>query len=518
MTIRRVTPADAKRRIHAAGEVAFLDVREAGPFSEGHPLFAIPCPFSLFEARVGPLVPNPATAVLLIDGGDGLADVAAANLVDMGYGDVSVVEGGARAWAAAGHTLYQGVNVPSKTLGELVEHVWHPKTVSPETLRAWQERRRDFAFLDCRPPGEFARMTVPGARCLPNGEVAHRLAALDADKPLVLTCAGRTRGIIGVAGLSRIAPEREIYALENGTQGWRLAGFDLSFGNEPAPYPVLDDAAQEKTRRRADAFMADERFPTVTANGVAELLDDGSRSTFLLDVRSGEEAESDPLAAFRPALSGQLVQATDQWIGVRRARVVLADDLGLRGSLAAFWLRMLGYEPYVATIDDALRALPPRRVAEPRLDTGSLCPAAAALSEVRHGRARFVDARPSGAYCTGHVAGALWVNRSRLSRIPKGTRYFVIGDGTPGAALVARDMRRLGHVGVALVEDGHRGLLRAGAAMERTHSLPLSQAVDVTSFAHGRHDGDLDASRLYLAWEQGLVAQLDEDERAEFRL
>jgi rhodanese-related sulfurtransferase len=516
--IRHITASEAKSRIHGGGEVAFLDLREAGPFSEGHPLFAIPCPFSLFEARVGPLVPNRSVPVLLLDAGDALAGVAAEALVGMGYRDVSVIEGGAPGWAAAGYTLYKGVNVPSKTLGELVEHFWRPKTLDPATLRAWQEEGREFEFIDCRPPKEFAKMTVPGARCLPNGEVAHRLAALEGGRPLVLTCAGRTRGIIGVAGLSRIDPDREFYALKNGTQGWRLAGFDLSLGNDPDPYPALDGAARDETRRRAADLMAGEGIPSFTADAVGGFLADGARTTFLLDVRSGEEAEAEPLPAFARALSGQLVQATDQWIGVRRARVVLADDLGLRAALAAFWLRKLGYDPCVALIDDELRTIPPREVPALTAEPVETCSPDAALSASRAGRARFIDARPSRAYSDGHVAGAQWVSRSRLSRLQKGKRYLVIGDSTLLARLVALELRRLGHPEVALVEGGHRALEHAGAAIESIRQMPLSTAIDFTSFADGRHDGDLEASRVYLDWEQGLVAQLDEDERAEFHL
>jgi len=35
---------------------------------------------------------------------------------------------------------------------------------------------------------------------------------------------------------------------------------------------------------------------------------------------------------------------------------------------------------------------------------------------------------------------------------------------------------------------------------------------------HDRHDGNKAAARRYLAWEQQLVSQLDEHERASFRL
>jgi hypothetical protein len=46
----------------------------------------------------------------------------------------------------------------------------------------------------------------------------------------------------------------------------------------------------------------------------------------------------------------------------------------------------------------------------------------------------------------------------------------------------------------------------------------MPRSSDVTWFAHGRHDGDLDASRTYLDWEVGLEHQLDAEERAEYAL
>jgi hypothetical protein len=44
------------------------------------------------------------------------------------------------------------------------------------------------------------------------------------------------------------------------------------------------------------------------------------------------------------------------------------------------------------------------------------------------------------------------------------------------------------------------------------------EAIDFLWFVHDRHDGNLEASRAYLAWEQGLIAQLDAQERAAFTL
>ncbi len=513
-----IDAGEANRRVIGDEEIAFLDLREAGPFSEGHPLFAVPAPYSTLEARVGDLVPSADVPVLLVDGGDGIAEAGAEALASMGYANVAIIKGGAPAWAAAGFTLFKGLNVPSKTLGELAEIRWHPKTIDVQTLAAWQDEDRAFSFYDCRPPAEFQKMTVPGAVCLPNGEIAHRLPAIDSDGHIVVTCAGRTRGLIGSLGLSRLFPDREIYALENGTQGWALAGFALERGKESGPLPGLSPKQAEETRARADAFLAAEKIPLVTSSDVAAFLEDKTRATFAFDVRSADEAATDPLPAFPHAWSGQIVQATDRWVGVRRARIVLADDLGLRAALAAFWLRALGYEVLVVRVDDALRCLPaPEKPKAPPCDIPEI-EAVDALAEIREGRARLLDLRSSGDFAAGHVQGSQWTIRPQLRNAAGKGRWLLIGDGGSEAALGAREFLRLGHKDVALIRGGIKAMHQAGARFRQVELLPLAEAVDVTSFAHGRHDGDLAASRTYLAWEQGLVEELSPDERAAFRL
>lgn len=519
---REVTAEEAKTLIHDGAEIAFLDLREAGEFGEGHPLFAIPCAYSTLEARIAALVPRRSVRVLLIDGGDGVAARGAAALQALGYGDVMTVAGGTPAWAAAGYSLFQGVNVPSKTLGELAEHAWHPKTIDAPTLKRWQVEGRRFRFFDARPPAEYAKMRVPGAICLPNGELAHRFAAAAGgeDAPVVVTCAGRTRGIVGVLGLRLAGIERPVYALENGTQGWQLAGFTLERGNTAAPYPALDSASAAATRARADAVIARRGIATVAVEEIAAWRADPARTTYLFDLRTPEEIAAAPAPAFLPALSGQLVQATDQWVGVCHARLVLLDDLGLRAAIAAFWLRQLGYEVAVARIDDALRRLP-APAAPPALPPVQDIVAGEALQAVRDGQAHFVDLRGSHAYRSGHVAGALWSIRPRLGRLPLGpaTAVYLIGDDTAVTALAAGELRSLGFTEVRAVRGGQAALAAAGAAVEASPATPgPEEAIDFLFFVHDRHDGNLESSRRYLAWEQGLIAQLDAAERAAFVL
>ena len=49
---------EARRRLHDGGEIALLDIREAGQFGEAHPLFATPCPYSRLELLAPRLVPR----------------------------------------------------------------------------------------------------------------------------------------------------------------------------------------------------------------------------------------------------------------------------------------------------------------------------------------------------------------------------------------------------------------------------------------------------------------------------
>src|SRR5215208_7793618 len=122
-----VSPAEVRAMLRDGGEMALLDVREEGVFSEqGHPFFANSVPLSRLELMIRDLVPRKETRIVVYDGGPGapdgesLADRAVTKLGSMGYGNLAVMEGGAPVWAAAGYELFTGVNVPSKAFGEVV--------------------------------------------------------------------------------------------------------------------------------------------------------------------------------------------------------------------------------------------------------------------------------------------------------------------------------------------------------------------------------------------------------------
>ena len=166
MSAQRVSARELKAMLHDRGELALLDVREAGQFGESHLLFATPLPYSRLELDIGALVPRKSARIVLCDDGElGVAELAAKRLSALGYSDVRVLDGGTAGWKAAGYELFAGVNVPSKLFGELVEHEYGTPHVSVSELKRMQDAGEDVIVVDGRPYAEYSKMNIPGGIC-----------------------------------------------------------------------------------------------------------------------------------------------------------------------------------------------------------------------------------------------------------------------------------------------------------------------------------------------------------------
>jgi len=525
--IQSMSAQSAKQAIHGQQECALLDIREHGQYGEGHPFLSVHCPYSDFEQSIARLVPNTQVPIILMDDGDGLSERAAKRAVAMGYTQIAVLTGGAPAWSTAGYTLYKGVNLPSKTLGEIIEHHDHPKVITPQQLHDWQTQNKPMHFFDCRPPNEYDKMTIPGAACVPNGELAHRLAAVvpDDTTPIVVTCAGRTRGLIGAAGLERLGLPNPIFAVENGTQGWALAGFALKRGNGQPDMPTMSEQALRMSRERADRLMKQEGLSCIDRAEFLRLAQDGSRTLYLIDVRSITEYKQGHLPGAVHAWSGQAAQAADLTMGVRRARAVLSDDTGLRAAIAGLWLRAMGYEVYVLRETASTGLASDWRIQSPLLPAATSLPSLPASdvqAQLVAGQVQLIDIRGSQDYRKLHASGAQWATRARLSRVSRthvDKPLVLFADDPVAAQYFAEDAQSSGLTVLGLVSGGLRAWQAAGLPTESTPLVPADQdCIDFLFFVHDRHDGNLESARRYLEWETGLIAQLDEQERASFQL
>lgn len=518
---RSITAHTLQEWLRDGQEIALVDVREHGQYGEGHPFLAVCAPYSRLELDLPLLVPRRTTRVVLFDSGEGVAERAALRLRAAGYSALWTLQGGAPAWAASGRTLFPGQNLPSKTFGERVEQVFGVPQLTPRELQRRLAAGEPLVLLDGRTPQEHRRMTIPGAIPLPNGELALRWRGVVPDDatPVVVHCAGRTRGIVGAQILRDLGIPNPVFALENGTQGWALAGLALERGSRrelPAPSP---DAA---TREAALALAAREGVPRLDARQAQAWLDDPRRTTCVFDVRTAEEYQAGCLPGTRHATGGQLLQTTDHYLGVRHARVLVLDDDELRAPVVAAWLRRLGTD--AAIVRQGIGA--PLRIPLPRqlLPPAPPWQAPDALLTTRTPPPVLLDLRASSAYRQGHAEGALWSIRPRIvadaARATGGDRarpLCLVADDEAIVRLAAQDLREAGHAQLSWLR--HDALQAAGWPQQATPDTPAdAEAIDYLFFVHDRHDGNLDAARRYLQWETGLIAQCAPDELALYRL
>ena len=521
----RIDARKLKAWLSSGDEMALLDVREYGQYGERHLFFAVSLPYSRFELGLPALVPNPNTRLILCDDADGVAERAAARADALGYRHVHVLSGGIDAWKSAGYTLYAGVNVPSKTFGELVEHDRHTPRITAQELQALRESNDDIVIVDGRTFAEFRKMSIPGGICCPNGELALRIGDLapDPKTKIIVNCAGRTRSIIGAQTLIDFGVPNPVFALENGTQGWFLAGLELENGASRRYSDQHGKARLDKLKARARALATARGVAFVTAKEVNGWLADSTRTTYLFDVRTPEEFAGNAAPGFIHAPGGQLVQATDQWVGTRGARIVLVDDEQVRAPLTAQWLRQQGHEACVleggiaapARLDGAAAALP-SRPPEP----APITPLELAEG-LRGGNLLLIDLRSSMAHRKEHIDQAVWSIRPRLAAAAADPSKAValIADQPGIAALAALDLHEAGFRDVRLLVGGHEAARAAGLPVVASPDNPNdADCIDFLFFTHGRHEGDSAAARQYLAWEIGLIDQLDAQERGAFAL
>ncbi|ANN77842.1 hypothetical protein BAU07_12700 [Bordetella flabilis] len=521
-----VTASELKQLIAGESELALLDVRETGAFSARHIFYSISLPLSHMEQRAAALVPRKATPIVLVDAGDEqkLAERAAALLSACGYTDITLLKDGLRGWEQAGYQFFSGVFVPNKAFGEYIEHQYDTPCIDAALLQQWKQEGKDIIILDSRPYEEFRQFSLPGGINCPGAELVYRAFSMahNPDTTIVVNCAGRTRGIIGAQSLINAGISNRVVTLKNGTAGWYLNGGKLREGSsDVAPPPTAEGlaraiAASERVARRFGVREID-------GNELERLRADKDRTLFLLDVRSPDEYAAGHVPGSRSAPGGQLIQSTEHYAGVLRARLVLVDDNRVRARMTASWLVQMGWKD-VYVLAEGLSAASclergPERAARlrdaPREENEM--GVAEAYEIWRSGDAVILDFGNSLSYRRGHIPGAWFAVRSRirasLPGVSDGRRIIVTSDDGSLAYYAAQDLRAVGAREVYVLRGGTAAWEQAGLALEQGFEHMADDNDDVW---YGPYDFDdrAGAMQAYLSWEVGLVAQLEKEDAA----
>ena len=504
--------AELRRRLGGHGELALLDVREQGVHYRGHPFHASSAPLSRLEMLIADLVPRRSAAIVVFDGGEGLAAKAAGRLAELGFTEVTELQGGCAAWQAAGGELFSGINVPSKAFGEFVEHRYETPRISAQEFDKLRASGQKMVVLDSRPFEEYQRMCIPGGIDTPGAELAYRVHDLapDPDTLVVVNCAGRTRSIIGCQSLRNAGIANRVVALKDGTMGWELAGYGCERG---ASRRAPDPSPGGRAKARAAAEQVAQRFGVKFADSglVHRWLADARRTTYLLDVRTREEFEAAHLAGSRHAPGGQLVQATDEYMAVRHARVVLVDPERVRAVMTASWLGQLGWhDVYVLP---TLAGFPLEHGARQAPVLG-LRP----WPTTPEAKGAVLDFSTSLRFHHRHIPGAWWVVRSRLdeARGPIGEADVLTLTSEDGvlAQLAAPEVAALWpRASLRVLEGGNAGW---PGPWDSGTSRATTTRDDVWYKPYDHEASYEQHARDYLAWEVALIEQIKRDPTIRF--
>ena len=495
------------------GELALIDAREDGEFGTGHLFWAVPFGMAHRETRAHTLLPCKSVRICVTDDGRGLSDALGSWLEKQGHTDVSVLVGGAQAWKNAGYVLFSGMNVPSKAFGEWVEHHYGTESVDPPELKHWIDSGRNMIVLDSRTQEEFTRMSIPTGIPMPGAELAYRIGDLapDPETLVVVNCAGRTRSIMGAESLRRAGIPNKVVALRNGTMGWELAGLTCEHGRPERFVPGIPNTAA-LALERATAFANESGVRVISPEDLASFESNTTRTVYVLDVRDPAEYRAGHRKGSLSAPGGQLVQATDTWVGVRGSRIVVIDDTGVRARMSAAWLRQMGHKD-VFVADNALggetgNGLSALAPTTPTIGAGELVgnePGTAIID-----LARSIDFR------AGHIPGAIWGVRGRLgpilSKLASARRIVLTSPDGVLAHLARIEVQTSTNAEVFVLEGGTATWRAAGHPMTADRADPPDEAcIDFYLRAYDRNSGVEEAMNAYLTWEIDLVNEIKRD-------
>ncbi len=520
--MQMVSPSDLKAMLADGQELAILDLREERIFSRAHLLWARSVPLSRLELLVASLVPRRGTQIVLCDDADGLVERGAELLRRFGYANLFCLGGGVAAWAEAGFELFSGVNVPSKAFGEFVEHAAGTPSIAADELEHLLRSGADVVVLDSRPLGEYARMSIPTAINVPGAELVLRVRdiARSPQTTVVVNCAGRTRSLIGAQSLINAGVPNKVVALRNGTMGWQLAGFSCESGKNRR---ATDVSASGLAWARSAAGRVASRFGVerIDAATLQNWRQDRERTLYLFDVRDPDEYRAGHVPGAVSAPGGQLVQATDQYVGTLGARIVLVDDAEVRALMTASWLRQMGFrEVFVLAErgDETGFPKPPVLGFAPRPDLEMKPAELDAL--LKREAATVIDLSLSREYRRAHIRGAWFAIRSRLARalavVALRDRLVLTSEDGILAGLAVPELSALTDRPVRYLAGGNAAWSAAGFPLVSGEDRMADEAIDVWLRPYEQPRAAEAAMREYLTWETDLLPRIERDGTARF--
>jgi rhodanese-related sulfurtransferase len=296
--------------------------------------------------------------------------------------------------------------------------------------------------------------------------------------------------------------------------GWSLAGLTCDSGkSRRAPRVSRAQLAWAKTasQRVAQACGVE----SIDRARLDVLRRDENRTLYVFDVRDPGEYEAGHITGAISAPGGQLVQATDQYIGTLGARIVLVDDLEVRAAMTGSWLRQMGFaEVYLLAEAGDETGWPAAPILEGETRREAAIAAKALADLMSRNAATVLDLSLSRNYLAGHIPGAWFAIRTRLARAlekiaAENTLVLTSEDGAL-AALAVSEAETLIDRPVRFLQGGDAAWQAAGQPFS-TDAKMADEPVDQWRKPYERSGDTKAAMQEYLTWEVDLLPRIKRD-------
>jgi rhodanese-related sulfurtransferase len=226
--INWISAGDLLNSITSADGVTYvIDVRSEGEFDNGHIAGSISVPGGQAVQRADDFIVVRNAGIVFVSEQCARAVMAAYWYGRMGYGNVSVLHGGIRAWVESGRELKRGAD--RKEPAGYDEAKKAVRFSSGAGLPA--DLQSHMTIVDVSASTEYKAAHVPGAHWLPRGWLEERLPRYvpNKDSPLLITCADDRQSVFAARTLASIG-YTNVFVLDGGVRGWRAAGYGVESG------------------------------------------------------------------------------------------------------------------------------------------------------------------------------------------------------------------------------------------------------------------------------------------------
>jgi rhodanese-related sulfurtransferase len=230
---------DLARLIGFTGGMRYLiDVRSEDEYVASHVPGSFNLPGGQAVQRADDFIAVRNAPIIFISNESARAVMAAYWYRQMGFADVSVLEGGLSAWSKSVGGLETG-ELRDEPLGyQAAKQV--ARFVDSPTL---ERMRRDLTtlILDVGTSVEFEAAHVPGARWISRGWIEKKLSEqfTDRKQAIVLTCPDGRQSLFGARTLVEMG-YTDVSVLDGGVRAWAATGFPIEQGSNDCLAPAND--------------------------------------------------------------------------------------------------------------------------------------------------------------------------------------------------------------------------------------------------------------------------------------